>query len=62
MNTFHNVMENRKPHQSKYRRRRPEPTPASLLFPLYSKSYLSRRMKTVCWKVRMPLRYMQGEE
>jgi hypothetical protein len=29
-NTFHNVVENRNPYQYTNRRRRPEPTPASL--------------------------------
>jgi uncharacterized protein YraI len=32
-NTFHNVVEKRNPYQSKNRRQRPEPTPASLLYP-----------------------------
>jgi len=33
MNTFYNVVEKRNSYQFKNRRRRPEPTPASLLCP-----------------------------
>jgi hypothetical protein len=32
-NMFHNVVEKRKPYEFKNRYRRPEPTPASLLYP-----------------------------
>jgi len=48
-NTFHNVVEKRNPYEFKNRRRRPEPTPASLLCPPYNISYLSRTVKAVCW-------------
>jgi hypothetical protein len=61
-NTFHNVVEKRNPYQSKNRRRRPEPTLASLLSPAYSVSYPSRTLRAVCWEVRMRLRYVQCEE
>jgi hypothetical protein len=48
-NTFHNVVEKRNPYQSKNRRRRPESTPASLLFPPYTIPDLPRTVKAVCW-------------
>jgi hypothetical protein len=47
--TFHNVVEKRNPCQSKNRRRRFEPTVASLFFSVYSISYPSRTVKAVCW-------------
>jgi hypothetical protein len=47
--TFHNVVEKRNPYKSKNRRRHPEPTPASLLYPMYNMSYVSRSVKAVCW-------------
>jgi len=62
MNMFHHVVEERNPYQSKNRSRRPEPTLASLLCPPYNMSYLSRAVNTVCWQLRMRLRYMQCEE
>jgi len=46
-NTFHNVVEKRNPYQSKNRRRRPEPTPASLFCPPYNMSYFWRTLKAV---------------
>jgi len=49
MNMFHNVVEKRNPQKTKNRRRRPEPTLASLLCPAYSTSYLLRTVKAVCW-------------
>jgi hypothetical protein len=49
MNTFHNVVEKRNLYQSQNRRRRPEPTPASLWCPSYNISHLSRTAKGVCW-------------
>jgi hypothetical protein len=52
-------VEKRNPYQYKNRRRRPEPTPVSLLCPPYNISCLSRIVKAVCWSVRMRLRYMQ---
>jgi hypothetical protein len=61
-NTFHILVEKRNAYQSKNRRRRPVPTTASLLYPPYSMSYLSRTVKAVWWYVRMRLRYMQCEE
>jgi len=48
-NTFHNVVEKRNPYQSKNRCRRPEQTPASLLWPPYNISYLTRTVKALCW-------------
>jgi hypothetical protein len=60
--TLHNVVEKRNPYKSKNRRRRPEPTLASLLCPAYSISYLSRTVKKVFWLVHIRLRYMQCEE
>jgi len=48
-NMFQNVVEKRNPCQSKNRRRRPEPTPTSLLCPAYNISYLSRTVKAVYW-------------
>jgi hypothetical protein len=44
-----NVVEKRNPYKSKNRRRLPEPTPASLLYPPSNSSYLSRTVKAVCW-------------
>jgi hypothetical protein len=61
-NTFHNVVEKRNPYKSKNRRRRPEPTSASLLCPPYNMSYLSRTVKAVCLYVRMRILYMQCQE
>jgi hypothetical protein len=46
--TFHNVVEKQNPCQSKNQRRRPVPTPASLLFSPYN-IYLSKTVKAVCW-------------
>jgi len=47
-NTFHNDMEKQNPYQSKSRRRRPEPTPASFSSPVYNISYLSGTLKVIC--------------
>jgi hypothetical protein len=47
--TFHRVVEKQNPYQNKNRRRRPDPTPASLLCPPYNISYLSWAAKAVCW-------------
>jgi len=52
-------MEKRNSHKSKNRRQRPEPTASSLLCPPYNISYVSKRVKAICWQVRMRLRYMQ---
>jgi hypothetical protein len=46
--TFHNDTEKQNPYQSKSRRRRPEPTPASFSSPLYNTSYLSGAVKAIC--------------
>jgi len=42
-------VERRNPYQSKNRRQRPKPTPASLLYPRYNISYLSKTVKALCW-------------
>jgi hypothetical protein len=47
-NTFLNVVEKRNPYQSKNRRRRPEPTPASVSSPVYNTSYQSTKVKAIC--------------
>jgi hypothetical protein len=49
-------------HMSKIRRRRPEPTPASVYSPVYNTSYRSRVVKEICYEVRMRLRHMECEE
>jgi hypothetical protein len=48
-NTFQNVAEMRNPYKYKNRRRRPEPTLASLLYTAYYISYLSKTVKAICW-------------
>jgi hypothetical protein len=45
---FQNFVEMRNPYQTKNRRRRPEPTLASLWCPKYNMSYLSWTLKAVC--------------
>jgi hypothetical protein len=48
-NKFQNIVEKPNPYQSENRRRRPEPTPASLLCTVYYVSYLSRTVKAEYW-------------
>jgi len=43
-----NLVEKRNPYQSKNRRRRPKPTPASVSSPVYNTSYLSRTVRATC--------------
>jgi hypothetical protein len=47
-NTFHNDMVKRNPYQSKIRRPRPEPPPASFTSSMYNASYLSKTVKAIC--------------
>jgi hypothetical protein len=49
MKTFHNVVETQNQYQSQNLCRRPEPRPASLSYPPYNISYLSRTAETVRW-------------
>jgi hypothetical protein len=46
-NTFHNIVVKQNTYGSKNRRRRPEPTPSSLLSPSYNIPYLSRAVMAV---------------
>jgi len=50
MNTFHKVLQKRNPYQYKNRRRSPEPTPASLLYPpkIYIKENEGSMLVSVC--------------
>jgi hypothetical protein len=45
--TLHDVVEKQNPYQSENQRRRPEPTPASVLCVHYNVPYLSRTAKAL---------------
>jgi len=57
---FHNVVDKRNPYRFKNWCLRPVPTPASLLPPAYSMSYLSRAMVAVSWILRMRVRHIKS--
>jgi hypothetical protein len=57
-NTFHEVVDKR----NRYRFKKLTPTPASLLSPAYSMSYLSRTMVAVSRIFCMRVRHIKSEE
>jgi hypothetical protein len=60
-NRFQVNTDKRNSYEHKSQRRRPEPTPASLLSPAYM-SYLSRNVKAVSWLLRIGVRQIHSEE